>query len=350
MKDEYRPSHSFGNAVAIANRAGRTFSLVDQYSLEAIKEVALPDNGEPMHYAFSQSKSEIWDGDRANNRHAIYKMLGCELVYDGTIEAPRGLFHSMIAQTTGSSYPIMAVTCDIDNRIPVYDLTSRRLLVTLEPPSEAAAAGARSHDVTLTDDYIFVTFLGGTDSSNGYVACYEATAPYDIIGVLETVPDPHVAIRDDTSLFVAAQGGGDGGVVYMVSVPDMTPISETPRPTPHGMFISFDSKYLYTTNIGLGGSNAIDVWDVATGQLLDCPEVTTSNPVPDNPTLSMDNSRIFITHFGGASEVNSAFDIDMKTGCVIPESKEIVKTNFNPFWLFVIPPAGPLTTCANSIN
>jgi hypothetical protein len=42
------PSHSFGNAVAIANRAAGTISLVDPESLETVTEYLLPDDGEPM--------------------------------------------------------------------------------------------------------------------------------------------------------------------------------------------------------------------------------------------------------------------------------------------------------------
>lgn len=75
-----------------------------------------------------------------------------------------------------------------------------------------------------------------------------------------------------------------------------------------------------------------------------CPVVTTSFPVPHNPTVSIDGSMIFITHSGATSKVSSAFLID-KDGCIDPKSEMTFETNLNPFGLFVVPPAEPV--CLN---
>lgn len=290
-----------------------------------------------MYFALSQSKSEIWVGDRTNNRLVILKMMGDTLELDGYVDTPAGLFHSMITQTN-VKYPIVVTSCDIGNVTVVHDLTTRRLLATLERPQDATDAGAKPHDVTTNAHYIFVTFLG-TEDGAGYIASYDAFT-FELIAVLETVADPHLAIRDETHLFVAAQGGE----VLKVSVPDLEVIKSWHRPSPHGMFISNDSKYLYTTNIAEGGKMAVDVWDVDSGNRMDCPAVTTSNPVPHNPTVSIDGSMIFITHSGATSNVNSAFEI-AGDGCLEPESEMTFETNLNPFGLFVVPPAEPV--CLN---
>ena len=337
------PSHAFGDHVAICNRGGGTISLVDPNTLEST-EYELPDEGEPMYFGLSQAKSELWVGDRANNRLVIYRMKGCQVELDGYVDTPAGLFHSMITQRLDSEYPIVATTCDIDNKIVVHDLTTRRLLATLDPPQEAIDAGTKPHDITTNGDYIIATFLGGEEGS-GFVACYDAI-DFSLLSVLETEADPHVAIREETDLFVAAQGGNNPGFVIKASVPDLNVLSSVERPSPHGMFISFDSKYLYTTNIGGGGESAIDTWDVATGEQMDCPTVTTSNPVPHNPTVSFDGKMIYITHSGATSENNSAFSIG-DDGCPDPSSERIFQTDENPFGLFVVPPAEPLIECRN---
>jgi DNA-binding beta-propeller fold protein YncE len=293
------------------------------------------------YFAISQAKSEIWVGDRANNRLVVLKMIGCELVMDGYVSTPAGLFHSMITQRGDVDYPIAATTCDIDNVIIVHDLTTRRELAVMERPQEAIDAGAKPHDVTTNGDYIFVTFLGTADGA-GYVASYD-TVTFELVSVLETAADPHVAIRGDTDLFIAAQGG----VVYKVSVPDLTILSSTDRPSPHGMIVSFDSKYMYTTNIGEGGDMAIDNWDVGTGAKMDCPDVTTTWPTPHNPTISFNGKYLYITHSGGDSTKNSRFHIG-HDGCVDPHSEYVFDTNLNPFGLFVVAPAAPLLTCRNA--
>lgn len=188
-----------------------------------------------MYFALSQSKSEIWVGDRVNNRLVILKMIGDALELDGYVSTPEGLFHSMITQAA-VDYPIVVTTCDIDNVTVVHDLTTRRLLATLERPQEAVDAGAKPHDVTTNANYIFVSYLGTTDGA-GYVASYDAFT-FDLIAVRKTVADPHVAIRGETNLYIAAQGGK----VLKLSVPDLEIIKSSTRPTPHGMFISNDSS------------------------------------------------------------------------------------------------------------
>lgn len=340
-----KPSHQFGGAVGVCNRVGGTFSLVDHDTLETLAEQALPNGGQPMYFGLSPAKSEIWVGDRANNRLVIYKAVGCELIYDGYVETAAGLFHSMITQR-GAEYPIIATTCDIDNVIVVHDLTTRRLLGTMQPPQAVVDAGAKPHDITTNGDYIFATFLAG-ENGVGYVASYSAD-DFSLMAVFETAADPHVSIRDDSNLFIAAQGGDEPGFVITVSVPDLVVINSVTLPSPHGMFLAFGAKHLYVTNIGQGGNMAISVFDASTGDLrTDCPEVVTTNATPHNPAVSDDGTQLFITHSGGTSTKNSAFDIRYD-GCLDPSSERVFETNLNPFGIAIIAPAPALQECANA--
>lgn len=261
---------------------------------------------------------------------------------DGTVDACSGVFHSIGTQASSEEYPLALTVCDVDNVVAVHDMTTRRLLATLERPEEVAQTGARPHDVTANADYIFVTFLGSS-TGPGFVVSYSATT-FAMLGVLETADDPHVAIRNDSLLYVASQGG----TVYQISIPDLTILFETDRPSPHGMIISFDSKYLYTTNIAESGAMALETWSVDTGERMEeCAEVVTSFAVPHNPALSIDGRSIFLTHSGSASIANTRFAI-LENGCVDPNSETLFETDLNPFGIAVIPAAQNLLTCSNA--
>ncbi|KAI0567739.1 Nitrous oxide reductase [Gracilaria domingensis] len=292
-----------------------------------------------MYFGLSPQKSEIWVGDRGNSRLVILKLSGRRITPDGYIETPEGLFHSMITQVGSEPYPIVWNTCDIANVTVVYDLTSRRKLAQIPLPPEVAALGGVPHDITANSDYGFVTYINNADGA-GYIASYSART-FELIQLRQVALDPHIAIRDSTKLTVAAQGGE----VLLLSIPDLRTLNQDlSQPSPHGTIITFNSKFLYVTNIAEMGENAVVTYDTSTLQRVNCPIVTTSNPVPHNPATNLDGSRIFITHSGATSDIVSAFDI-ADDGCVMRGSEQIVRTGLNPFGLFVLPPSQEEPIC-----
>jgi hypothetical protein len=73
----------------------------------------------------------------------------------------------------------------------------------------------------------------------------------------------------------------------------------------------------------------------------------TTNAVPHNPAVSDDGTQLFITHSGGTSTKNSAFDIQYD-GCVDPSSERVFETKLNPFGIAIMAPAPALQECANA--
>lgn len=317
--------------VAIANRGNASISLVNPNTLQAM-HVTLPDNGEPMYFGGLTNPpqgraEELWIGDRRNSRLVVYKRIGNMLKLDGFVPTPRGLFHSMVAE---SAVPQKIVTsCDIDNVTVVHDVLTRRELCKIVPPAQVAREGGRPHDATTDGEYAYVSYIGA--SGGGYVASYYSRT-CDLISFVKTAADPHLAVRPGSRLWVAAQGGE----VLSFETPYLTRLSiDASLPSPHGIFLSFDYKHVYVINIASGGKDAVHVFQQYTGKKLKCPQIDTTKIVPHNAALSFENSRLFITHSIRGKSYNSAWDIDMSTGCVIPQSEKIFKTGRTPFGICV---------------
>ena len=352
IRNSRRRIHNFGGHVAIANRNAGTISLVNPRTLETAASFTLPDNGEPMYFAYDIFRSFLWVGDRANSRIVVMKLRGnrIKLLPPGKkrfLPLAEGTFHTMPTQVNvdGSDSvesmrrPITCTTNDIDDVTIIHDVRSRKKLATIPLPEDIKRLGGKPHDTTNNGRYGVVTYIENSDG-NGYVATYECGFPnclkrrrgWRLVKLLKTAQDPHVAVRDDTNMVIAAQGGE----VLFVTLPDMRVLSRDEQPSPHGVIISYNSKYLYVTNIAGMGKDAIVTYDMQAGKRADCDIVDTTNPTPHNPAVSLDGKRLFITHSGPESSVNSAFDID-QNGCPIAGSEKVFTTGLNPFGLTVIP-------------
>ena len=146
-----------------------------------------------------------------------------------------------------------------------------------------------------------------------------------------------LAIRDGTDLVVAAQGSADGdGEVLFVRAPELVVLKRFTQPSPHGTTISFDSRFLYITNIAEEGEDAVITYDMATREEVPgCAPLRTTEPVPHNPAVTLDGTRLFITHSGAAATVTSSFEIDA-SGCPVQSSETLITTGLNPFGICVV--------------
>eukprot|EP00892_Ulva_mutabilis_P009285 jgi/Ulvmu1/6729/UM030_0064.1 len=195
----------------------------------------------------------------------------------------------------------------------------------------------------------------GTSDGRGYVASYiRSGRKYHLLSLLETAADPHmrlhspmhamhayttrsgrtsyspVGIRDGTDLIVAAQGAADGdGEVLFVRAPELMVLKRFVQPSPHGSAISFDSRFVYITNIAEGGGNAVITYDLATrAEVPGCAALTTSEPVPHNPAVTLDGGQLFITHSGAEATVTSTCEIDA-SGCPVQSMEKLITTGLN---------------------
>lgn len=331
--------NNFGNFVAVANRAGGTVSLVDPASF-ASTNFSLPDNGEPMYFAglffHALRPVELWIGDRANNRIVITALIRkrrrSRIIHIRSLPVPNGTFHSITTQDISDRRPKSFTVCDIDNVTIVHDIRSRRVHCLLTMPKRLLKLGAKPHDVTADKRFAFVTYVGSVNGF-GYVASYRI-GNCRLITFIKTARDPHVAIRPPGTLWIAAQGGE----VLSRTVPQLKPLSaDMSQTSPHGMFISYNRKNLYVTNIADGGSKAVVVYNTTTGTPRNCPQVDSTFAVPHNPSVSFDDKKLYLTHSLADDNVNSAWDIG-NDGCVIPDSEQIFRTGNNPFGISVLPP------------
>eukprot|EP00892_Ulva_mutabilis_P009289 jgi/Ulvmu1/6732/UM030_0067.1 len=237
--------------------------------------------------------------------------------------------------------PIAVTTSDLDNVTSIHDMASLRLIDTIPLPPIVAELGGKPHDLTASGYFVFITYIGTTDGRgrrSGYVASYiRSGRKYRLFGLLETAPDPHVAIRDGTELVVAAQGAADGdGEVLFVRAPELVVIKRFVQPSPHGTAISFDSRFVYITNIAEGGENAVITYDIAArAEVPGCAALNTSEPVPHNPSVTLDGGRLFITHSGAEASVTSTYEIDA-SGCPVQSTEKLITTGLNPFGICIV--------------
>ena len=146
-----------------------------------------------------------------------------------------------------------------------------------------------------------------------------------------------MSIRDGTELVIAAQGSADGdGEVLFVRAPELVVLRRHPQPSPHGTAISFDSRFLYITNIAEEGENAVITYDMATREEVPgCAPLRTAEPVPHNPAPTLSGKQLFITHSGAEANIVSVFDVDA-TGCPIQSSERFIETGLNPFGICIL--------------
>eukprot|EP00892_Ulva_mutabilis_P009288 jgi/Ulvmu1/6731/UM030_0066.1 len=334
----------------VANRGAGTVSFIDPTSLEVTVTFEMPDEGEPMYIAYDYSRrSRILVADRKNERLVVAELRGDSVDLTRRkskrfLPLPAGTFHTMSTQffvndpeiweKTG---PVAVTSSDVANESAVYDMRTLRLIDTIPLPPVVAELGGKPHDLTISGYFIFITYLGTSDG-RGYVASYiRSGGKYHLLSVLETAADPHVAIRDGTELVIAAQGAADGdGEVLFVRAPELVVIKRFVQPSPHGTAISFDSRFIYITNIAEGGENAVITYDMATREEVPgCAALTTSEPVPHNPAVTLDGGRLFITHSGAEATVTSTYEIDA-SGCPVQSSEHLITTGLNPFGICVV--------------
>lgn len=330
------PNRGFENFITIANRAAGTISFVNPRSLRSELNYKLANGGEPLYFVclfrpLRRQGLELWVGDRKNSRLEILNIRNRRVRTTGFLPTPNGTFHSMLTQRFDARRPLSFTTCDIDNVTIVHDVRSRRQLCLMKRPAQVAAVGAKPHDVSSDEKYAYVTYVGAFDG-RGYIASYVART-CKLVAVTNTLKDPHVAVRfGSPKLFVAAQGGE----FLTLSVPGLRLQTRTLMSSPHGIVLSFNSRFVYVTNIADGGVNAVVVFRVQDGGMVNCPEIRTTHATPHNPDPSFDSSRLYITHTIAGETFNSEWKIDTRTGCLDPKSERVFNSGDTPFGIALV--------------
>lgn len=307
-----------------ANRESGSITVINVNKPNRTSTIRLPTGAEPMYIAVDMRNRQFWVADRAANRLIRFKYTLYGSVRQGFFTTGKGLFHSISTQDDRTLFPLAWSSCDVDRVTTVHLMTNGKRLATISTPLYIEGLGGVPHDVTASFRFGFISYIGAS-SGRGYVACYDAFN-FKRLSVLKLAQDPHVAIRGNSKLFVAAQGGeSSNGRVYMISIPDLKVMASDRQPSPHGIFVSFDERLVYITNIAEGGDNAVVVYNATTLKRLNCGTISTSFAVPHNIAQSYDMSKLYITHSLPDIGAVSVFKLDQR-GCPIQSTLKVERS------------------------
>lgn len=312
-----------------ADRKSGTVTIINADRPNKTTTINLGTGAEPMYISSDVRNRQFWVADRASSTLIRFKYTSRGFIRYGSFRTANGTFHTMSTQDDRTFFPLTWTSCDIDQVTTVHLMNSGKKLATIPTPYFIKSRGGFPHDIAVAFRYGFVTYIGSS-SGRGYVAAYDAF-DFTRVKVISLAQDPHIAIRGDSRLFVAAQGGdASRGKVYMLSVPDLKILASDMQPSPHGICVSFDERLVYVTNIAEDGHNAVIVYDANTLKRLNCGNITTPYAVPHNVAQSFDMKKLFITHSLPDVGAVSVFDLDAR-GCPIQKSVKVESTGLVAF-------------------
>lgn len=312
------PPSPTGSRIAVANRGAQTVSLIDVNS-EDVVDLVLPEGSEPMYAQNPLYSNEIWIGDRGRNKLMVFDALRLRLKQE--IDVGKGVFHMW-------SHPAieqMWVVNDIDKTISVVSLESKQVVATIPVPSDLVA-DFKPHDMTTTSSDGIVSLLGNNE---GWLVKFSGET-FKEVGRLKVPADPHMMHwgLENSHLYVASQAGK----LLRVDPKTLTVTGELDIPGAHGIWGNEEQTHLYVTNIESAGNAAIYTIDIATFTIIPGSPVATPLPFPHNVMVSIDNSKLFISHSKDSEQV-SIFDIDTDG---LPINGRTVRTGKTPFGIMLI--------------
>lgn len=318
---EGTPPSPTGSRVAIANRAAGTVTLVDVQSEERL-EIRLEPGSEPMYAQNPYFSDEIWIGDRGNNRVLVYDALRLRRIAE--IPTGAGVFHMWNHGTLRQ----MWVVCDVDKTMTVISLDTKEVLATVPLP-EDLAADFKPHDMTVSADAGIVSLIG---PGSGWLVKYSGE-DFSEEARLQVPADPHMLYWgfEESHLYVASQGGSK---VLRVDPSTLEVTGELDVPGAHGIWADERETRLYVTDItSPDGRDSLYTIDIDSFTLVPGSPSSVPLPHPHNVMVSLDNSKLFVTHSAAGSTSNSVLDLD-RNGIVV--DSRTVESGAIPFGIMLI--------------
>ncbi|RYZ88982.1 MAG: hypothetical protein EOP06_10025 [Proteobacteria bacterium] len=322
----------------VANRGSGTLSYLDAKTGQVFFSRALREQSgsEPMYVVHLKSRGLIAVGDRQNSKIVLISDKTAETV--AVVPTARGVFH-MYADPSEKR---LFVAADQDNVIDIVDLNLRSSVSRFAIPSSFTAQGGKAHDVTADETFIYATITGivADGKKSDRVLKIDQTT-LAIEGVFKTDFDAHVAISADGPsdyLVVASQAGGS---VQLLQIETLQVLAKNSFPNAHGLqfFGTGTNKYIFSTNIGDGGANALRLlkfddinYKLGVG-IITFFTNNASAPIgtPHNIATSLDSDLVFVTHSGANQEVS----LFTKSPSGVSFAKSIT-TGKNPFGLALV--------------
>lgn len=99
----------------------------------------------------------------------------------------------------------------------------------------------------------------------------------------------------------------------------------------HGIWGNEQENFLYVGDITSNGADAIYTIDIETFEITAVSDAVL--PASHNLMVSIDNSKLFVTHSGGAGLYTSIYDLDDEG---VPHNGRFVETGATPFGIMLI--------------
>jgi DNA-binding beta-propeller fold protein YncE len=317
-----------GGKVVVANRASGTISVISAKT-DTASTIALPagDNTpEPMYVFYSPIQNRVFVGDRANDRVVAFDAGSFEV--DGTASVGAGVFHMWGSRATGELW----VNNDIDNTTSVIDMRTLETVAVVSTPADLVAMGGKPHDVIVDPQgfYAYITVINVAGPGD-YVVQVDARS-YEIVSRAMVGDDPHVSLSTGKpNLYVAAQGSD---VVNVLDRDSLAMVADIALPGAHGVGMRTNGRFLYTTNLPNGGTDALWVIDTKTNTVIPGP-VDSPYTVPHNIALTPNGRKIYVTHSGAANDKVSVYQT--RGSSPVPSYAGDVTVGSNPFGLAYVP-------------
>jgi DNA-binding beta-propeller fold protein YncE len=323
-------SESFSSGkVVIANRGSGTISVISTITDEIVGTYDLPaaeNTPEPMYVVYTPAKDRVFVGDRANDRVVVFSAR--DFSVEATVATGAGVFHMWADPQNRQLW----VNNDIDNTTTVIDPKSLEILATVPTPPDLVAQGGKPHDVILdpVGRYAYVSVLGLTGEYD-YVVQF-STRTFQEVGRAAVGKDPHLSLaRQNRLLYVPAQGSD---AIFVLDRITMELVTEIPVPGAHGVGMTRNGRYLYTSNLPGGGTDGLFTIDIRTNTVVG--EATdTPYPVPHNIALTPNSHKLYLTHSGGTADKVTVYTMTGEDP--IPVYAGEFTVGLNPFGLAYVP-------------
>jgi DNA-binding beta-propeller fold protein YncE len=325
--------------IVVANRAGKSISVIDVKADRVIRTYPLPDNGEPMYVVYAPGRSEctiderrgrnrVFVGDRAN--HRVLALDDDDFGIEAAIPVGAGVWHMW----ADPSEQQLWVVGDIDKTLTVIDTVTLDVLATIPIPAALAAAGGRPHDVILDPvsrfAYVTVVALPGPDAVVQY-----STATFEELNQAAVGEDPHLSLAPQNhALYVPCQNTNN---VFVLDRDTLLPIVDPlDVPGAHGAGMTNNGQTFYTTNFPGGGVDGLFAIDTQTNTTVGAWD-TGSPPIPGphNIALTPNDRKLYVTHSGATANQVSIYRISKWD--VTPVFVRSVTVGLNPFGLTYVP-------------
>jgi YVTN family beta-propeller protein len=325
--------------IVVANRAGKSISVINVATDRVVRTQPMPDNGEPMYVVYSPGwdscdiddrpgRSRVFVGDRANDRVVVFDP--DDFHVEAMVPAGDGVWHMWADPAEQQLW----VANDIDLTITVIDTVTLDVITTIPIPADLAAAGGKPHDVILDPAsrfaYITVVALPGPD-----VVVQYSTATFSEVNRAEVGEDPHLSLaRQNHYLYVPCQNTNN---VFVLDRDTMFPVTDPlDVPGAHGAGMTRAGGTFYTTNISGGGVDGLFAIDTETNTVLGSWDAGVPPiPTPHNIVLTPYGKKMYVTHSGPSANQVSVYNVSTRTA--VPSYSRTVRVGLNPFGLTFVP-------------